>query len=182
MTQQELDAFRYPIGQFERPSVIDQQQLDHYFTVIENFPDRMKEEVIYLTDEQLDTPYRPEGWTIRQVVHHCADSHMNAIIRLKLALTEETPTIKPYPEARFAELNDTKSYPITPSLKILEGVHSRWIVVLRSMSKEDFNRGFFHPEKSRELKLDESTALYAWHCEHHLAHITRLKKRMGWNK
>ena len=148
--------------------------------MIENFPEKIKSETENLSDEQLDTPYRPEGWTIRQVVHHCADSHMNAFIRLKLALSENTPTIKPYAEALWAELPDTKNLPLHSSFLILEGVHFRWTTALKNMSEKEFERSFIHPEKGKELTLHESTGMYAWHCNHHLAHITELKKRKGW--
>lgn len=140
----------------------------------------MAEATILLSDAQLDTPYRPEGWTIRQVVHHCADSHMNAIIRLKLALTEEKPVIKPYFEDRWAELVDGKSLPIEPSLKILEGVHKRWVLLLENLTASQFQRTFVHPELGTEFSLAVATANYAWHCEHHLAHITNVQTRNGW--
>jgi len=180
MTEQQLEQLRYPIGKFNAPESYSAESLLKYISVIENFPAALKPEVINLTDQQLNTPYRPDGWTIRQVVHHCADSHMNAIIRVKLALTEDTPTVRPYFEDRFAELADTKSLPVDSSLQILEGVHLRWNALLRAMKPEDFLRGFIHPEKNRELKLNEVTAMYAWHCQHHLAHITHLKQRSGW--
>ena len=140
----------------------------------------MQIEVGHLSDEQLNTPYRPEGWTIRQVVHHCADSHMNALIRFKLALTEDTPTVKPYLEDRWSELPDSKSTRIDSSIKILEGVHERLSLLLKSLTQSDLEREFIHPEHGRKILVKENIGLYAWHCDHHLAHITTLKKSKNW--
>jgi len=175
-----MEELKYPVGHYQKPNVFTKEILAEAISVIEQFPKKIKQEVENLSDEQLDTPYRPGGWTLRQVVHHCADSHMNAFIRIKLALTETTPTIKPYAEALWAELADGKTLPIHPSLSIIENVHLRWVTVLKNMKDEEFERGFIHPEKSKELSLHESTGMYAWHCKHHLAHITELKKRKGW--
>ncbi len=175
-----LEELKYPIGRFLKPIEINTDKLRSYISDISSFPGRLKHEVQNLTNEQLDTPYRPDGWTIRQVVNHCADSHMNALIRLKLGLTEDHPTIKPYLEDRWAELADGKLTPIEPALKILEGVHERWTILLNNMKKEEFKRKFIHPEHESPFQLDENTALYAWHCNHHLAHITTLKKTKGW--
>ncbi len=174
-----IDNLKYPIGKFKKTSTITQTLLSEWITHIETFPNRLKHEVTHLTDEQLDTPYRPEGWTIRQVVHHCADSHMNAFIRFKLALTEEQPTVKPYLEARWAELKDSK-LPIEPSLQILTGLHARWTTLLRSLTDTDLAKTFIHPEHNKIFRLDEIIALYAWHSNHHLAHITTLKERNRW--
>ncbi|MEO6305324.1 MAG: YfiT family bacillithiol transferase [Bacteroidia bacterium] len=175
-----MEELKYPIGHYQKPEAFTKEILNEAISIIENFPKKLKQETEHLTDEQLDTPYRPDGWTIRQVVHHCADSHMNAMIRVKLALTEDTPTIKPYAEALWAELPDTKNLPIHFSLSILEGVHFRWATTLKNMKEKEFDRCFIHPEKGRELSLHESTGMYAWHCKHHLAHITSLKKRKDW--
>jgi DinB superfamily len=175
-----MEELKYPVGHYQKPKVFTNEILREATSVIEQFPKKIKHEVENLTDEQLDTPYRPDGWTVRQVVHHCADSHMNAFIRLKLALTEDTPTIKPYAEALWAELADTKTLQVQPSLSIIENVHLRWVTVLKNMKDKDFERSFIHPEKGKELSLHESTGMYAWHCNHHLAHITNLKKRKGW--
>ena len=177
MTVEEL---KYPIGKFVKPDYYTPEILNQYILDIGLFPSRLRAEVEQLTDEQLDTCYRPDGWTIRQVVHHCADSHMNSFTRFKLALTEEKPTIKPYFEDRWAELVDSKSMPIEPSLKILEGLHQRWVVLLKSLTKEDLERRFVHPEHGKELKLDGTLGLHAWHCHHHLAHITNAKKLNQW--
>ncbi len=176
-----MNDLRYPIGKFTKPEVITEALLNQFISDIETFPLRIKNAVNDLSDEQLDTPYRPEGWTIRQVVNHCADSHMNSLMRLKLALTEETPTIKPYFEERWAELSDSKSMPVEPALKMLEGIHKRWVVLLKSLTEKDWERKFIHPQSGREFTIAVNTALYAWHCNHHLAHITTLKKSKDWN-
>lgn len=175
-----MEELKYPIGHYQKPNVFTKEILSEAISAIEQFPKKIKQEVEGLTDEQLDTPYRPDGWTVRQVVHHCADSHINAFIRIKVALTENTPTIKPYAEALWAELADGKTLPVQPSLSIIENVHLRWVTVLKNMKAEEFDRIFSHPEKGKELSLHESTGMYAWHCKHHLAHITGLKKRKGW--
>jgi hypothetical protein len=133
-----------------------------------------------LDQEQLDTPYRPGGWTVRQVVHHIGDSHINSIVRFKLALTEETPTIRPYDEALWAELPDSRTAPVDPSLALIDTLHARWVLLLRSMSEQDFERRFHHPEHDRTFTLARTLAMYAWHGQHHIAHITRLRERMGW--
>lgn len=179
MTDQDLEKLRYPIGRYSRPAEITPELLQERLAIIESFPERLRKEVENLSDEQLDTPYRPDGWTIRQVVHHCADSHLNAFTRLKLALTEEKPTIKPYLEARWAELPDS-ALPVAHSLMILEGLHARWSHLLHSLKEEDFARRFIHPQQGREMRLDELVALYGWHCEHHLAHITTTKREKSW--
>jgi hypothetical protein len=132
-----------------------------------------------MTDEQLETPYRDGGWTVRQTVHHIADSHMNSYTRFRLALTEDKPTIKPYNEKDWAELIDARTGAIELSLSLIEAMHARWVMLLRSMAPEDFRRPFIHPEYG-ERRLDWNTLLYGWHCRHHLAHITRLRERMGW--
>ena len=175
-----MEDLKFPVGHYIAPKEFTKEILTTAISVIEQFPGKLKKEVLSLTDEELDTPYRPEGWTVRQVVHHCADSHMNAFIRIKLALTENNPTIKPYMQALWADLADTKNLAIQPSLQILEGVHLRWAFVLKSLSNQDFNRTFVHPEKGKKLSLHESTGSYAWHCNHHLVHITELKKRKNW--
>ena len=177
MSEEEL---KYPIGKFLKPETITKELLEKYLFDLENFPARLKKEVENLTDEQLDTPYRTGGWKIRQVVNHCADSHMNALIRFKLTLTEEKPVVKPYFEERWAELADSKAISIEPAISMLEGLHHRWIVLLKSLTEEQLRRSFIHPEHQREFKLEEIIALYAWHSNHHLAHITTLKKIKEW--
>jgi hypothetical protein len=133
-----------------------------------------------LADTQLDTPYRTGGWTVRQVLHHVPDSHINAYTRFKLALTEADPPIKPYQEARWAELSDGRTAPVALSLDLLEALHRRWVLVLDGLAADDWSRSYLHPNQGRRITLDEGLALYAWHGEHHAAHITSLRRRMGW--
>jgi hypothetical protein len=175
-----FEQLKYPIGKFEKPEIITKDILAKWVLEISTFPKRLIDEVNLLTNEQLDTQYRPDGWTIRQVVHHCADSHMNSLTRLKLTLTENQPTIKPYYEDRWAELFDTKNMPIEPSLKILEGIHERWTVLLNNLTTEQYERIFIHPEHRKKFRVDENIGVYAWHCNHHLAHIAETKKRNNW--
>lgn len=175
-----LEQLKYPIGKFEKPELITNEILQEWFSAISTFPARLNAEVITLNQEQLDTAYRPEGWTIRQVVHHCADSHMNSLIRFKLTLTEEQPIIKPYYEDRWAELADSKSMPVEPSLKMIEGIHERWTVLLSQLTENQLSRTFIHPEHGRAVRIDYNIGLYAWHGNHHLAHITETKKRYNW--
>ena len=171
---------RYPIGEFDRRDVeLSPQLRDARIATLTDLPSRLRDAVYGLDDAQLDTEYRPGGWTIRQVVHHLPDSHANAFIRFKLALTEdEPPTIKPYMEDRWAMLGDAKM-PIEVSLKMIEAIHERWVALLDSMSFSDYQKEFIHPETGT-WTLDAALALYAWHSEHHTAHITTLRERMGW--
>ena len=148
--------------------------------VIAAAPARMREAVAGLSDGQLDTPYREGGWTVRQVVHHVPDSHLNAYIRLKLALTENEPTIKPYDEALWAQLDDVHTTPVETSLTLLESLHARWVGLLRAMKDKDFRRTFRHPEHEGAPTLDWLVAMYEWHSRHHVAHITSLRERMSW--
>ena len=175
-----MDKQKYPIGQFEKPAVITQLILSEWIATIAAFPDNLCKEVENLSDQQLDTEYREEGWTVRQVIHHCADSHMNAFCRFKLAMTEDSPIIKPYFEERWAELADGKTIPIETSLGILKGLHSRWTILIESLNEKDLQRVFVHPEHGRQINLEEAIGMYAWHCRHHLAHITTLKKNKNW--
>ncbi len=175
-----LEQLKFPIGRFENPREMTQEALSQFISDIKTFPLKLKNETESLSNQQLDTPYRPEGWTIRQVVNHCADSHMNSLTRFKLALTEDKPIIKPYDEAKWAQLPDSLPMPIQPALLMLQGIHERWITLLESLTKDELERAFIHPEHGKEIKLSEAMALYAWHCNHHLAHITTLKKRKGW--
>jgi DinB superfamily len=142
-------------------------------------PERLRAAVGGLSDPQLDTPYRPEGWTLRQVVHHVADSHANCYIRFKLALTEDWPTIKPYDEVAWANLSDSRRLPVEVSLAMLEALHGRWVALLETMSEEDFHKGYLHPEQGRQ-NLAKALALYDWHSRHHTSHITSLRARQGW--
>jgi uncharacterized damage-inducible protein DinB len=178
MTQPQALDLSYPIGKFD-PSAIDPSRRDEYISVIRELPTRLRSAVADLSESQIDTPYRPGGWTVRQTVHHVADSHMNSLIRFKLALTEDdVPTIRPYYEDRWAELTDSK-LPIEVSLNIIDGIHTRWTAILESMTDEDFDRKFNHPETG-EWTLDGALALYAWHSLHHTEHINALRQRNDW--
>ena len=169
---------RYPIGRFEFGQSYSESEIQKMIETIEAFPARLKKLVAGMKEAQLDTTYRNHGWTVRQVVHHVADSHINAYMRLKLGLTEDHPTIKPYNEKAWAELVDSKTLPIDASLKILEGIHHRWTKILRTMDAESFHRTFFHPEHMKMHTLIELTALYSWHCNHHYEHINLVKSEM----
>ncbi|WP_040950578.1 YfiT family bacillithiol transferase [Gorillibacterium massiliense] len=170
----------YPIGRFTPPDVISEEQINEWIREIADLPMVLRRTVESLSVEQLDTPYREGGWTIRQVVHHLAESHLNSFIRFKLALTEENPTIKPYDEQRWAELPDTKNMPIEASLTLLTGLHQRWVFLLATLAPEDLQKTFYHPESKETVKLAKNVGIYAWHGRHHLAHITGLLERMGW--
>ena len=170
---------RYPIGKYVAQP-FSEGLLKEWLTDINNLPQHMENAVLNLDEAQLDTPYRDGGWTVKQLVHHVADSHMNAYIRFKLGLTEDNPTIKPYLEAAWAEMADTKNLPINISLTILHAVHARWNEVLRNMSREDFDRTVVHPESKRQFTLWEFLGLYSWHSRHHVAHVTSLRERMKW--
>lgn len=175
------DDLRYPIGRFHRPDgPLGAQERAAAIDAIARAPRALRGAVSGLTREQLDTPYRPGGWTVRQLAHHVPDSHLNAYTRFKLALTEETPTIKPYDEARWAELPDTRDTPVETSLALLDALHERWVALLRAMRAEDFARTLVHPEARATMTLDQMLALYAWHGAHHTAHVTRLREREGW--
>lgn len=169
---------RYPVGTFTavaETTAVMSASID----VIEALPVSLRAAVLGLSDGQLDTPYRPGGWTVRQVVHHIADSHMNGMIRTKLALTEPAPTIKPYDENAWAQLADMR-LPIAISLPIIDGVHTRWVEVLRSLTSDLLQRTFVHPEHGQTMTVGYQVQLYAWHCRHHVAHITALREREGW--
>ena len=175
-----MTDLRYPIGEFEAPEIITSQFVAIAIDTISLFPEDLKDATESLTDEQLATPYRDGGWTVKQLVHHCADSHMNALIRFKLAMSEDNPTIKPYDQAAWAEQADVEKEDISVSLDILNGVHRRWATFLGSMEMEDFDRPLFHPEMNKQITLGSLLALYRWHCDHHLAHITSLIEREEW--
>jgi len=176
-----MPDLRYPIGKFKWEGHTTEEQRRQQIDEIAAAPVRLRDAVKDLSEQQLDTPYRPGGWTVRQVVHHVPDSHMNAHVRFKLALTEENPTIKPYAEGRWAELLDARTAPIETSLALLELLHHRWVMLLRSLSAADWARSFQHPELG-PMTLEKNLALYAWHGKHHVAHITSLRDRSGWNK
>ena len=175
-----LTDLRYPVGTYTLVTVPTREEVSGWIEDISAAPAAMRAAVKGLAPAQLETPYRPEGWTVRQVVHHLADSHVNAYIRFKLALTEDTPTIKPYDEAAWAELEDTAAVPISVSLDLLDALHVRWVALLRSLTPEDLERDFRHPEKGRLMRLDSTLGMYAWHGKHHVAHVTALREREGW--
>ena len=170
---------RYPIGDFAIPTQVTPARRQQAIEEIAAAPAKMRAAVKGLSDTQLDTPYRDGGWTVRQVLHHVPDSHMNAYVRLRLALTEQEPTIKPYEEARWAELEDAKSAPIDVSLTLLDSLHQRWVRLWRSLKPEDFARTFRHPDHGART-VDWLLFLYAWHGRHHTAHVTQLRKQKGW--
>jgi hypothetical protein len=170
---------RYPIGKLEMPAQVSQARRQQAIEEIASTPAKLRAAVKGLNDAQLDTPYREGGWTVRQVVHHVPDSHLNAYVRLKLALTEENPTIKPYDEAAWANLADSKSTPIEVSLALMDSVHDRWVRILRSMKPEQFARKLVHPENGQR-DVDWLLFVYEWHGKHHTAHITELRKQKGW--
>jgi hypothetical protein len=170
---------RYPIGPFQRPASVDPAARKEFLARIAAAPARFRAAVAGLDAAQLDTPYRPGGWTVRQVIHHVPDSHANAYVRFRLALTEDEPAIKPYNEAAWAELPDARTGPLEPSLALLESLHTRWVALAESLPEAAFSRAFVHPELGR-VELGANLAVYAWHCRHHEAHITSLRERMGW--
>ena len=169
---------RYPVGKFAFPETVSVDERKRFVDEIAATPGHLKAAVAGLSESHLDTPYRPGGWTVRQLVHHVPESHMNSYIRYKWALTEDEPTIKAYYEDRWAELSDARTGPIEPSLVLLESLHQRWITLLRALSEEDWKRTFRHPSLGL-VRLDQNAALYAWHGRHHVAHITSLRERIG---
>lgn len=177
---QNLDEIRYPIGKYQKPETIENHHLNTWIETLEQLPARLREACSGLNEAQINTPYRPEGWTVGQVVHHIADSHINAYVRFKLTLTEDQPTIKPYKEALWADLEDSKITPIEVSLNLIESLHRRWVNLLQAMSESDFSKKYIHPEYGKTFSLDEVLGLYAWHSSHRLEHILGLKKRNQW--
>lgn len=174
-----MTDLRYPVGRFQMEGEITEEQRRQLIDEIAEAPAKLRAAVAGLSDEQLETPYRPEGWTVRQVVHHLPDSHLNSYTRFKLALTEDEPMIKPYDEGRWAELDDARHAPLEVSLALLDALHRRWVLLLRSLTPADAARTFRHPELG-VVTLDRNIGLYAWHGRHHIAHITSLRERMGW--
>jgi uncharacterized damage-inducible protein DinB len=175
----DLDDLRYPIGRFNPPASSTAGIRAAQIQTLRVLPERLQAAVSGLDDAQLDTPYRDGGWTVRQLVHHIADSHANSYVRFKLALTEDWPTIKPYDEAAWAELSDSLTLPADVSLTFIAALHARWVSLLGSMSEDDFQKGFNHPELGRQ-NLARTLALYDWHSRHHTAHIANLRARQGW--
>jgi len=175
-----LELLKYPIGKYVGQPFSD-SQLQEWLLDIRDLPVQLEYAIVNLDEAQLDTPYREGGWTVKQLVHHVADSHMNAYIRFKVGLTEDNPTIKPYEEAAWAEMIDSKNIPINVSITLLHALHRRWYEILRHVSAEEWNRTVFHPQHQKEMTLWYLLGLYAWHSKHHVAHVTRLRDRKGWS-
>jgi len=176
----DIEQLKYPIGKFERKESISSEERAVLVANLKSFPQRLTTVVMELSEEQLNAPYRPEGWTVRQLVHHLADSHINSYVRYRWTLTEDTPEIKAYDQTSWAELPDAANAPIKFSLNLLKAIHARWTLLLERMSESDFAKELSHPEWKNNLSLDDMTQLYSWHCDHHLAHITSLIQREGW--
>jgi len=179
MNKDPLEALKYPIGQADIPDFISDEDIKGWILILEEFPDKLIDLTQNLSEEQLNTPYRDGGWTIRQVVHHVADSHYNSYIRFKWALTEDQPVIKAYFEGRWAELSDYDA-PIELSLNAIKSLHAKLVYLLKGLSKEDLKRNFIHPETNTNVSLEKNIGVYAWHSEHHYAHIENLLKAKGW--
>lgn len=179
LTTEELTRLRYPIGGPLRAESFTPQQRSAAIEGLRGFPQILRKTISRLSDAQLDTPYRPEGWTVRQLVHHVADSHINAYVRMRLALTEEWPTIVAYNEARWAELEDAKTAPVSVSLDLLDALHLRWTHLLASLEESDWKRGYTHPENGRQ-SIEQALMIYDWHGRHHTAHVVNLAAREGW--
>lgn len=175
-----MTDLRYPIGRADTTIPGTPERRQAWVDDLVRAPDALRAAVRGLTPAQLDTPYRPGGWTVRQLVHHVPDSHANAYIRFKQALTQDMPTIMAYDEAKWAELADSRAVPIDVSLAMLDAIHQRWVALLRAMPPQAFARGYEHPEHQRRFTLDEALSLYSWHSRHHVAHITALRAREGW--
>lgn len=175
----DIELLKYPIGKFQKPEHVLEKHLKEAILYLRAFPTYLDETINDFSEEQLSTPYRPGGWTVRQLVHHLSDSHMNALMRFKLALTEETPTIKPYDEAALAKLTDY-SLPVSVSVPLIRGIHEKWAIILEAMTGDDFERTYFHPESQAFVPLSEATLMYQWHSMHHLAHIQHLVIREKW--
>lgn len=176
---EELEKLKYPIGRFKLPKLIDAKHISDWIRIIEVFPTKIQALTAELSQKQLLWCYRPDGWNIAQVVHHCADSHMNSFIRFKLSLTENEPVIKPYHEDRWANLVDGNSSDLAASYSILSGVHARWVLLLNALNEDDLSREYIHPEHGKRFRLDTSIGIYAWHCNHHLAHIKQAINNEG---
>jgi len=176
-----LETLRYPIGTPKIPSTISTEDLEKWIVIIAEFPENLRVLTQNLSNNQLDTAYRKGGWTIRQVIHHCYDSHHNSYTRFKWALTENNPLIKVYNEKKWAELNDSKQAPIALSINSLNALHAKWVYLLKEMTASDFKKTFVHPDGNEVVSLAENTGIYAWHCQHHFSHIFQLLKRKNWN-
>lgn len=179
MENDSTEQLKYPIGKAIIPEIVSGNDVNRWIGVLDAFPGKLRLITQFLTEEQLDTPYRPGGWTIRQVVHHVVDSHFNSYIRFKWTLTEDKPVIKAYDEGKWAGLHDYNA-PIELSLKALESLHAKLVYLLKGLSKNDLKRTFIHPESHQEVSLEKNIGIYAWHSKHHYAHIENLMKRKGW--
>ena len=175
----DLESLKYPIGKYQVEEASDKASVNKWIKEIETLPKKLKAAVKGFNARQLNTPYRPEGWTVRQVIHHIADSHMNAYIRFKLALTEDKPMVKPYDEKLWSELPDINLVDVKVSLDLIKALHKKWSTLLKELDENDLNREFIHPESGTK-KLRETIGNYAWHGNHHLGHITSLKERLKW--
>ncbi len=175
-----LEQLKYPIGRFVPQTEYTAEDLKEWINTLKAIPGWMDACIENMDEFQLKTPYRPGGWTVQQVVHHMADSHMNAFIRLKLALTEDNPVVKPYSEQRWAELIDSDIVPVNISVTMLHTIHIKMVAIMNNMQPEDWNKTFYHPEHQRSITLWQLAALYAWHSRHHAAHITTLRDKNGW--
>lgn len=176
-----MEHLKYPIGQLNIPSEITKKHISKWISDIENFPNNLENLVQNLSEEQLNTPYRDGGWTVRQTIHHCGDSHVNSYIRFKWSLTEEQPIIKAYYEDRWAEIFDTKEAPIELSLTFIKALHAKWAYLLKGLTHNDLNKTFIHPENRDVVSLKQNIGIYAWHCNHHYAHIENLLIRNNWD-
>ena len=173
------ERLRFPVGRFVPPDAVTPAERERWIGEIAAHPAQLRALVERMGDPELDTPYRPQGWTVRQVVHHLPDSHMNAYVRVKLALTEDRPTIKPYDEARWAELADTRATPVAVSLALVEALHARWATLLGTLEPAQWARTFVHPDHGRAMTIETATAMYAWHSRHHLGHVQAVAERAG---
>lgn len=176
MTENELYKLKFPVGEYTCPENITSHEISNWIKTIRTFPDDLGKLVSTLDEDSLNRRYRPGGWNVRQVVHHCADSHMNAFIRFKLSLTEDTPTIRPYFEDRWAKMEDYNKVDVNVSIQILSGLHHRWCVLLNSLETETLKKAFYHPESRRHFTLEETIGNYAWHCAHHYSHVVQALK------
>ena len=180
MDSNSLEKLKYPVGKFSIPETVDQNTIQQWIHDLEELPQKLRDAVKGLDEEQLNTPYRPSGWTVRQLVHHIGDSHLNSYIRFKLALTENNPTIKAYDQEKWANLEEYDSLLIEDSLNFVESLHKRWIILLRTLKDSDWEKIFFHPEIKRSVTLKRNLGIYAWHNKRHVAHITSLRERNNW--
>lgn len=180
MNNPTLEQLKYPIGKPSIPTIITSEIIKKWIVILENFPSKLEKITEILSEEQLNTPYRNNGWTIRQVVHHCYDSHHNSYTRFKWSLTEEKPIIKAYFEERWAELHDSKLAPIELSINAIKTLHAKWVYLLKELSEHELNKSFIHPDGNEEVSLKENIGIYAWHCNHHFAHIEQLLIRKNW--